>query len=66
MYTVWCCMLHIRHNIFSVLIIVPLGVQLVLREYDFTAQPSFTEEDIYDLLPIIRLAQFKVNNFSYP
>jgi len=45
----------------NVLTIALLGVQLVLREYDFTTQPSFTEEDIFNILPIIRMAQFKVS-----
>ena len=42
---------------------ITVGVQLVLREYHFTTQPTFTEEDIFNLLPIIRIAQFKVNYY---
>ncbi|XP_065893246.1 clustered mitochondria protein homolog [Dysidea avara] len=46
------------------LYILKSSVQLVLREYDFTTQPSFTEEDIFNLLPIIRVAQFKPSDGS--
>ena len=42
---------------------ITVGVQLVLREYHFTTQPTFTEDDIFNLLPIIWMAQFKVNHY---
>jgi len=36
------------------------GVQLVLQEYDFSAKPTFTEDDIASLFPLVKHTDFRV------
>ena len=36
------------------------GVQLVLQEYDFSAKPTFTEDDIASLQPLVKHTNFRV------
>ena len=44
------------------LLIVFKGVQILLREYDFESRkhPTFTEDDIMNLFPIVKHANPKV------
>lgn len=36
------------------------GVQLVLQDYDFLAKPTFTEDDIASLQPLVKHTNFRV------
>ena len=38
-----------------------VGVQVLYRDYDFTAQPVFTEDDVIAMVPIIKHTDFRVS-----
>ena len=40
------------------------GIQLIVKEYDFTAQPTFSEGDVFNVLPIVKTAIIKVSHHS--
>ena len=40
------------------------GIQLIVKEYDFTAQPTFSEGDVFNVLPIVKTAIIKVSDYS--
>ena len=54
-YVRMCMCVHILHN---------TGVQLIVREYDFTAQPTFSEGDIFNILPVVKTTMIKVSHAS--
>ena len=39
------------------------GVQVILREYDFSSFPVFTEDDIASVYPIVKHTDFRVKGF---
>ena len=41
-------------------VVASTGVQLVLQEYDFSAKPTFTEDDIASLQPLVKHTNFRV------
>lgn len=39
---------------------LPPGVQLYLREYDFSSSTPFTDDDIISLVPVVKHTNFRV------
>ena len=39
-----------------------LGIQLLYRDYDFTDQPVFTEDDVIAMVPIVKHTDFRVGH----
>ena len=36
------------------------GMQMLYQDYDFTAQPVFTEDDVIAMVPIVKHTDFRV------
>ena len=42
-----------------------VGIQMLYRDYDFTAQPVFTEDDIIALVPVVKHTDFRVRTLPW-
>ena len=43
-----------------------LGVQILLRDYDFTTSPAITDDDIIAVFPVVKHTDFKVSPSPSP
>ena len=38
-----------------------VGIQLVLRDYDFTSRPVFTDDDVASMYPLVKHTEYRVS-----
>ena len=58
------CYIISTNTHYIIITYIHTGIQLIVKEYDFTAQPTFSEGDVFNVLPIVKTAIIKVSDYS--